>query len=118
MSSFCKCKSYSHFYSKNISVNAIFNDKSVNNTLTNNIVCFEQLGPGVKLTIVFIEDFTQVVISYEIYEMSLQRVSEISYEMTMSVRFYLSYKKFKLDFIAFKIVNCSTENAWLTWTSS
>ena len=45
VSSFCKCKSYSHFFSKNISVYAIFNDQSFNNTLTNDIVSFEQLGP-------------------------------------------------------------------------
>ena len=32
--------------SKNISVYAIFNDQSFNNTLTNDIVSFEQLGPG------------------------------------------------------------------------
>ena len=47
VSSFCKCKSYSHFFSKNISINAIFNDQSFNDTLTNDIVSFEQLGPGV-----------------------------------------------------------------------
>ena len=35
------------FFSKNISVYAIFNDQSVNDTLNNNIVSFEQLGPGV-----------------------------------------------------------------------
>ena len=46
VSSFCKCKSYSHFFSKNISVYAIFNDQSFNDTLTNDIVSFEQLGPG------------------------------------------------------------------------
>ena len=46
VSSFCKCKSYSHlFFSKNISVHAIFNDLSFNDALTNDIVCFEQLGP-------------------------------------------------------------------------
>ena len=44
VSSFCKCKSYSHIFSKNIS--AIFNDQSFNDTLTNSIVSFEQLGPG------------------------------------------------------------------------
>ena len=38
--------SYSHFFSKNISVYAIFNDKSFNDTLTDNIVSFEQLGPS------------------------------------------------------------------------
>ena len=43
MSSFCK--SYSHFFSKNISLYAIFNDQSFNDTLTNNIVTFEQPGP-------------------------------------------------------------------------
>ena len=45
VSSFCKCKSYSHFFSKDISVYAIFNDQSFNDTLTNDIVSFEQLGP-------------------------------------------------------------------------
>ena len=33
------------FFQQNISVYAIFNDQSFNNTLTNNIVSFEQLGP-------------------------------------------------------------------------
>ena len=46
VSSFCKCKSYSHFFSKNISVYAIFEDQRFNGTLTNDIVSFEQLGPG------------------------------------------------------------------------
>ena len=39
------CKSYSHFFSKNMRIYAIFNDQSLNNMLTNNIVSFEQLGP-------------------------------------------------------------------------
>ena len=44
-----------------------------------------------------IEDLTQVVISYEIYERSLQRVSQISisYEMTLSIRLFLSYDNLK-----------------------
>ena len=33
------------FFSKNISVYAIFNDQSFNDTLTNDIVSFDQLGP-------------------------------------------------------------------------
>ena len=41
VSSFCKL----HFFSKNISVYAIFNDQSFNDTLTNNTVSFEQQGP-------------------------------------------------------------------------
>ena len=45
VSNFCKCKSYSHFFSKNISVYAIFNDQSFNDMLTNNTISFEQLGP-------------------------------------------------------------------------
>ena len=45
VSSFCKCKSYSHFVlSKNISIYAIFNDQSFNDTLTYDIVSFEQLS--------------------------------------------------------------------------
>ena len=35
MSSFCKCKSYSHVFSKNINVYAIFNDQCFNGMLTN-----------------------------------------------------------------------------------
>ena len=35
------------FFSKNISVYAIFNDQSFNNTLTINIISFEQLGPDI-----------------------------------------------------------------------
>ena len=37
------------FFSKNISIYAIFNDQSFNDQLTNDIVSFEQLGPGVLL---------------------------------------------------------------------
>ena len=33
------------FFSKNISVYAIVNDQGFNDTLTNDIVSFEQLGP-------------------------------------------------------------------------
>ena len=47
VSSFCKCKSYSYFFSKNISLYAIFNDQSFNDTLTNGIDSFEQLGPEI-----------------------------------------------------------------------
>ena len=46
MSSFC----YLHFYSKNIRVYTIFNDKSFKDKLTNNIVSFEQQGPGYYFT--------------------------------------------------------------------
>ena len=38
-------KSFSHFFSKNISIYAIFNDQSFKYTLTNDIVSFEHLGP-------------------------------------------------------------------------
>ena len=40
-SSFCKC-----IFSKHISIYAISNDQGFNDTLTNDIVSFEQLGPG------------------------------------------------------------------------
>ena len=36
------------FFSKNISIYAIFNDQSFNNTLSNDIISFEQLGPEVS----------------------------------------------------------------------
>ena len=36
---------FANFFSKNISVYAIFNDQSFNDMLTNDIISFEQLGP-------------------------------------------------------------------------
>ena len=38
-------QSYSHFFSKNINLYAIFNDQSINDMLSNDMVSFEQLGP-------------------------------------------------------------------------
>ena len=37
------------FFSKNISVYAVFNDQSFNDTLTNDILSFEQLGPDILM---------------------------------------------------------------------
>ena len=71
--------------------------------------------PFILEILLHIEDLKRVVISYEMYETSLWRVSYISYEMSMSVRFCLSYDHFKMNFISYKVGNCSTENAWLTW---
>ena len=42
---------FANFFSKNITVYAIFNNQSFNDTLTNGIVSFEQLGPGIILYI-------------------------------------------------------------------
>ena len=42
---FANAKATHIFFSKNISVFTIFNDQSFNDTLTNDIVSFEQLGP-------------------------------------------------------------------------
>ena len=39
------CKRYSHFFNKNNSIYAVFDDQRFNDTLTKDIVSFEQLGP-------------------------------------------------------------------------
>ena len=46
VSSFCKCKSCSYFFIKNINIYAVFNDQSFIDMLTNGIISFEQLDPG------------------------------------------------------------------------
>ena len=52
VSSFCKCKGYSHvFFSRSIRIYVIFNDQSFNDTLTNDIVSFEQYDPGSKMNV-------------------------------------------------------------------
>ena len=48
---FANAKATHFFFSKNISIYAIFNDQSFNDTLTNNIVSFKQLGPDSMDTI-------------------------------------------------------------------
>ena len=45
VSIFCKLH---FFFSKNISINAIFNNQNFDDTLTNDIVSFEQLDPVCK----------------------------------------------------------------------
>ena len=42
---FANAKATHKFFSKNISIYAISNDQSFNDTLTNDIISFEQLGP-------------------------------------------------------------------------
>ena len=42
---FAYAKATHIFFSKNISVYVIFNDQRFNDTLTNDVVSFEQLGP-------------------------------------------------------------------------
>ena len=67
VSSFCKykCKSYSHFFSKSISLYAIFMDQSFNDTLTNDIISFEQLGHYLLYTLAGRVNFCQsAVVTY------------------------------------------------------
>ena len=67
MSSF----SYSHFFSKNISVYAIFSDQSFYDTLTNDIVSFEQLGPGLPdIRIIKSWDFLNLTVSATLEEIA------------------------------------------------
>ena len=42
------CKSYSHFFSKKFQHICVSLDVNFNESLTNDIVSFEQLGPGVS----------------------------------------------------------------------
>ena len=42
---FANAKAIHIFFSKNVSVYAIFYDQSFNDTLTNDIISFEQMGP-------------------------------------------------------------------------
>ena len=68
--------------------------------MAENLMAFEEMSFFFFFFFFYIEDLTRVVISYDIYETSLRRVSQISYGMTTSVRFSLSYDCFKRGFIA------------------
>ena len=59
-----------------------------------------------------------MVIYQEIYETRLRLVSLITYGMTTSVRFYLSYDPLKLDFVDFKMNIISRKKALLIRTLS
>ena len=58
------------FFSKNSSIYAIFNDKIFNDTLTNDIVSFEQLGPGLLLFKLFRRFFSVACYLQEIKKKS------------------------------------------------
>ena len=45
------CKSYSHFFSKELKHICVPLDENFNESLTNDVVSFEQLGPGVLLQV-------------------------------------------------------------------
>ena len=45
------------FSAKHLSVYAIFNDQSFNGSLTNDIVSFEQLGPGLYFIAIFAKSY-------------------------------------------------------------
>ena len=60
-------KRYSHFFSKNISIYAIFN-QSFNDTLTNEIVGFEQLSPGCELCLLPKNDCFPLEAMYKHFE--------------------------------------------------
>ena len=55
------------FFSKNISIFAIFDDQSFNDSLTNDIVSFEQLGPGLKCWTVNIITLDKMGFHIDIY---------------------------------------------------
>ena len=59
-----KSKSYSHFFSKNISVYTIFNDQSFNDTLTKYIVSFEQLGSGLLPQCCLLDTLSSTALSH------------------------------------------------------
>ena len=42
----------------------LFNDQSFNDTLTNDIVSFEQLGPGVQITLTSVVTSNKICISH------------------------------------------------------
>ena len=54
------CKSYSHFFSKKIQYICISLDVNFNESLTNDIISFEQLGPVLEEWVFSIKDFTHV----------------------------------------------------------
>ena len=45
------CKSYSHFFSKKFQHNCVSLDVNFNESLTNDVVSFEQLGPAVQVDV-------------------------------------------------------------------
>ena len=74
MSSFCKCKSYSHFFSKNLHVCAIFDDQRFKDMLTNKIVSFEQLGPEIHYLSGVLIGFSLLRVYYRLFIFGLRQV--------------------------------------------
>ena len=54
-----QCKSYSHFFSKKFQHICVSLDVNFNESLTNDVVSFEQLGPGFSFKRAYIFDRTE-----------------------------------------------------------
>ena len=63
-------KLHTFFSGKNINIYAIFNDQSFNDTLTNDIDSFQQMGPGVDFFLVGLASFGQVAVISNAYTLS------------------------------------------------
>ena len=61
---FANAKATHIFFSKHISIYAIFNGQSFNNTLTNDIISFEQLDPDLLHIIVSSPEHEVLMVSY------------------------------------------------------
>ena len=62
---FANAKATHIFFSKNISIYAIFNDQNCNDTLSNDIVRFEQLGPNISNDQNFNDTLTNDIVRFE-----------------------------------------------------
>ena len=60
-----QCKSYSHFFSKKFQHICISLDVNFNESLTNDIVSFEQLGPDVSFELLHVHE--EETTEYELY---------------------------------------------------
>ena len=93
--------SYSHFFSKNISIYAIFNDQSFNDTLTNDIVSFEQLGPDC-----FIQIFdTKSQIEWETVQIQILQSDYFGY--CMHLLEFLPFYTGEIIFVTYYLLCCT-----------
>ena len=83
------------FFSKIFSLYAIFNDQSCNDTLTNNIVSFEQLGPGqLEYVMLYITLRNFSVLQFFKHHLRLFIISENIFISVNAVKFrYYEYQK-------------------------
>ena len=104
-----QCKSYSHFFSKKFQHICVSLDVNFNESLTNDVVSFEQLGPGIFQPYNWTYQYIQLMHSYQISLVIINGCykSVSSYKLLIVKNLYVTCNQLKISIILLVKLTCS-----------